>query len=113
MLPLWRRPHGEGNSTDFLACPLVFACFGARIRQPLAGQRLLSTGLLGTVNEDRLPDDYGIDVALTVHALAEDRPVDQVLVPFPDHQPGTNSAEIMGDVAGLYWAGGGRCGYSD
>jgi hypothetical protein len=56
-------------------------------------------GLLGTVNEDRLPDDYGIDVALTVHALAEDRPVDQVLVPFPDHEAGTNSAEIMGDVA--------------
>lgn len=99
VLPLWCRPHGEGNSTDFLACPLVFACFGARIRQPLAGQRLLSTGLLGTLNEDRLPDDYGIDVALTVHALAEDRPVDQVLVPFPDHEAGTNSVEIMGDVA--------------
>jgi hypothetical protein len=99
VLPLWCRPHGEGNSTDFLACPLVFSCFGARVRQPLAGERLLSTGLLSTVDEDRLPDDYGIDVALTVQALANDRPVDQVLVPFPDHQAGTNSAEIMGDVA--------------
>jgi hypothetical protein len=99
VLPLWCRPHGEGNSTDFLACPLVFACFGARVRQPLAGQRLLSTGLLGILDIDRLPDDYGIDVALTVEALAGDCTVDQVLVPFPDHEAGTNSAEIMEDVA--------------
>jgi hypothetical protein len=99
VLPLWCRPHGEGNSTDFLACPLIFSCYGARIRQPLAGQRLLSTGLLDVLDDDRLPDDYGIDVALTVQALAEDRPVYQVAVPFPDHAAGTNSAEIMGDVA--------------
>jgi hypothetical protein len=99
VLPLWCRPHGEGNSTDFLACPLIFACYGARIRQPLAGQRLLSTGLLDALDHDRLPDDYGIDVALTVQALAADRPVCQVPVPFPDHAAGTNSAEIMGDVA--------------
>ena len=99
VLPLWCRPHGEGNSTDFLACPLIYSCFGARVRQPLAGQRLLSTSLLATLDDDRLPDDYGIDVALTVHALAENRPVDQVLIPFPDHEAGTNSAEIMADVA--------------
>jgi hypothetical protein len=99
VLPLWCRPHGEGNSTDFLACPLISACYGARIRQPLAGQRLLSTGLLDALDDGRLPDDYGIDVALTVQALAADRPVYQVPVPFPDHAAGTNSAEIMGDVA--------------
>ena len=99
VLPLWCRPHGEGNSTDFLACPVIFSFFGARIRQPLAGQRLLSRGLLDTLDDDRLPDDYGIDVALTVQALTQDRPVYQVPVPFPDHAPGTNSAEIMGDVA--------------
>jgi hypothetical protein len=99
VLPLWCRPHGEGNSTDFLACPLIFCCYGARIRQPLAGQRLLSTGVLDVLDDDRLPDDYGIDVALTVQALAADRPIYQVPVPFPDHAAGSNSAEIMGDVA--------------
>jgi hypothetical protein len=99
VLPLWCRPHGEGNSTDFLACPLIFVCYGSRIRQPLAGQRLLSTGLLDALDDDRLPNDYGIDVALTVQALAAGRPVHQVPVPFPDHAAGTNSAEIMGDVA--------------
>jgi hypothetical protein len=99
VLPLWCRPHGEGNSTDFLACPLIFSCFGARVRQPLAGQRLLSTSLLATLDDVRLPDDYGIDVALTVHALADNRPVDQVRLPFPEHEAGSNSAEIMTDVA--------------
>jgi hypothetical protein len=116
VLPLWCRPHGEGNSTDFLACPLIFCCFGARVRQPLAGQRLLSTGLLDALDDDRLPDDYGIDVALTVQALVEDRPVEQVPVPFPGHKAGTNSAEIMGDVArtllGLQ-RGGGRVNRAD
>jgi glycosyltransferase involved in cell wall biosynthesis len=99
VLPLWCRPKGQGNSTDFLACPLLFAGFGARIRQPLAGQMLLTKRLLGTLDAGGLPDDYGIDVALTMHALQRGLPVDQVVVPFPDHEGGGNSHQIMGDVA--------------
>ena len=49
--------------------PLIFAGFGARVRQPLAGQMLLSTRLLATIDVDELPDDYGVDVALTMSAL--------------------------------------------
>jgi len=99
VLPLWCRPRGEGNSTDFLACPLIFATLGARVRHPLAGQRLLTNELLATVDCDQLPEDYGVDVALTGHALVTDRPIDQVTVPFPAHQAGSNSDQIMGDVA--------------
>jgi hypothetical protein len=99
VLPLWCRPRDEGNSTDFLACPLFFASLGARVRHPLAGQRLLTNQLLASVDCDQLPDDYGIDVALTGHALVTDRPVVQVTVPFPAHQAGRNSDQIMGDVA--------------
>jgi hypothetical protein len=98
-LPLWCRPRGEGNSTDFLACPVLFAAFGARVRQPLAGQMLLTSRMLGTVDVDALPDDYGIDVALTMHALTQDLPVDQVVVRFPGHQAGGNSRQIMENVA--------------
>ncbi|MBO0727998.1 MAG: hypothetical protein J2P57_01990 [Acidimicrobiaceae bacterium] len=99
ILPLWSRPRGQGNSTDFLACPLLFATFGARVRQPLAGQMLLSQRFLASVNVDDLPDDYGIDVALTMHALDRDLPVTQVVTPFPDHQGGGNSHRIMANVA--------------
>jgi hypothetical protein len=99
VLPLWCRPKGQGNSTDFLACPLIFAGFGARVRQPLAGQMLLSRRLLATIDVDDLPDDYGVDVALTMSALDRGLPVDQVTVPFPDHDGGDNSHVIMHEVA--------------
>jgi hypothetical protein len=99
VLPLWCRPRGQGNSTDFLACPLLFARYGARIRQPLAGQMLLTRRMLSTTEPDALPDDYGIDVALTIHGLNGGLPIDQVVVPFPGHEAGTNSRQIMENVA--------------
>ncbi|MBO0713447.1 MAG: hypothetical protein J2P59_01735 [Acidimicrobiales bacterium] len=98
-LPLWCRPRGEGNSTNFLACPLLLASFGARVRQPLAGQMLLSRKLLARIDLERLPDDYGVDIALTMAALDHGLPVAQVAVPFPDHVGGGNSHRIMADVA--------------
>jgi hypothetical protein len=100
VLPVWCRPKGQGNSTDFLACPLLLATFGAQVRQPLAGQMLLTRRLLATLDVDRLPDGYGIDVALTMHALDQGLPVTQVVAPFPEHQAGANSHRIMADVAG-------------
>ena len=99
VLPLWCRPRGEGNSTDFLASPLLFACYGARVRQPLAGQMLLTSKALETIDVDGLPDDYGIDVGLTMHVLEQGLPVDQVVITFPDHEGGANSHLIMTDVA--------------
>ena len=103
-LPLWCRPRGEGNSTDFLACPLLFAAFRARVRQPLAGQMLLTRRMLDTVDVDSLPDDYGIDIALTMHALTQGLPVEQVEVPFPGHEAGGNSRQIMENVASVMLA---------
>ncbi len=99
ILPLWSRPRGQGNSTDFLACPLLFAAFGARVRQPLAGQMLLSRRFLASVDVDELPDDYGIDVALTMHALDHELSVTQVVTASPDHEGGGNSHHIMANVA--------------
>ncbi len=60
---------------------------------------LLSRRLLASVDVDRLPDDYGIDVALTMHALDQGLPVTQVVTPFPDHHGGGNSLRIMANVA--------------
>jgi hypothetical protein len=69
------------------------------VRQPLAGQMLLSRRFLASIDVDELPDDYGIDVALTMHALDSGLPVTQVVTPFPDHHGGSNSLRIMADVA--------------
>jgi hypothetical protein len=98
-LPLWCRPRGQGNSTDFFACPLLYAMFGARIRHPLAGQMILTNKMLETIEVDALPDDYGIDVALTIQGLNEGLAIDQVVVPFPGHEAGGNSGRIMENVA--------------
>lgn len=99
VLPLWCRPRGQGNSTDFVACPLLYATFGARIRHPLAGQMLFANKLLETIDVDALPDDYGIDVALTIQSLLEGLDVEQVVVPFPGHEAGGNSGLVMEEVA--------------
>jgi hypothetical protein len=99
VLPLWCRPRGEGNSTDFLASPLLFAAYGAKVRQPLAGQMLLTSSVLETIDVDGLPDDYGIDIALTMHVLDNGLPIDQVVVAFPGHEGGANSHRIMANVA--------------
>ena len=105
VLPLWCRPRGEGNSSDFLAAPLLFAAYGARIRQPLAGQMLLTRRVLDTIDVDGLPDDYGIDVGLTMHVLDQGLPVDQVVVAFPDHEGGANGHRIMTSVASTMLSG--------
>jgi hypothetical protein len=98
-LPLWCRPRGQANSTNFLASPLLFAGFGARVRQPLAGQMLLGRRLLEAVKVEELPDGYGIDVAITMSALDLDCTVGQVVIPFPHHLGGNESLRIMVDVA--------------
>lgn len=99
VLPLWCRPRGQGNSTDFLAYPLLYAMFGARVRHPLAGQMILTNKMLETIELDTLPDDYGVDVALTIQALNDGLAIDQVVVPFPGHEAGGNSGRIMENVA--------------
>lgn len=99
VLPLWCRPRGQGNSTDFIASPLLYAIFGARVRHPLAGQMLFANKMVETIELDALPDDYGIDVALTMQCLLAGLDVEQVVVPFPGHEAGGNSGQVMEEVA--------------
>jgi hypothetical protein len=100
VLPLWCRPWGHANATNYLAVPLLYALFGARVRQPLAGQRLLAHRWLGQLATDLLPDDYGIDVALTMAVLDSGGRVGQVVMPRVDHDDRQlNSRTIMVEVA--------------
>src|SRR5262245_64272302 len=50
----------------------LFASHRARIRQPLAGHMLIGRALLDRIDIAALPDDYGIDITLTLTALATD-----------------------------------------
>lgn len=86
--------------TNYLAVPVIRAVFGAGIRQPLAGQRWLSRQWLGELATDDLPDDYGIDVALTMAVLDGGGRIGQVVQPAVHHDGRQlNSGAIMVEVA--------------
>jgi len=100
VLPLWCRPWGHANVTNYLAVPLLSALFGARVRQPLAGQRLLAHHWLRRLAPTLLPDDYGVDIALTMAVLDSGGRVGQVVMPRVDHDDRQlNSRTIMVEVA--------------
>ncbi len=100
VLPLWCRPQGQGNTTNYLASPLVHATHRARVRQPLAGHMLLDRSLLERLDVDALPDDYGIDIMITLTALETDLPVGQVPLVAPAHPSKEgNSERVMVEVA--------------
>jgi len=100
VLPLWPRPQMQANTTNYLACPLMFATCGARIRQPIAGHMLIGRSLLERLDLDALPDDFGVDVVITLTALREDARVGQVELVAPDHPSKKgNSERVMKQVA--------------
>jgi glycosyltransferase involved in cell wall biosynthesis len=100
VLPLWCRPQHQGNTTNYLASPLIFATRGARVRQPLAGHMLLHRSLLERLDLDALPDDYGIDITITLRALDAGLSVGQVPLVSPAHPSKEgNSERVMLEVA--------------
>jgi glycosyltransferase involved in cell wall biosynthesis len=99
VLPLWARPRGQGNTTNYLASPLITATHRARIRQPIAGHMLLHRSLLERLDLERLPDDFGIDIMITLAALESCVRIGQVVLTAPDHPSKTgNSARVMSEV---------------
>jgi hypothetical protein len=101
VLPLWRRPPGQENTTKYLASPLLRAAFDARVRQPIAGHMLLDHRLVDALDLEALPDDFGVDLAITLTALAGGYGVGQVVVSSPRHESRSpaNSEHVMRDVA--------------
>ena len=62
--------RGQGNTTNYLTSPLgVRVATFARVRQPLAGHMLIHRSLLEQLDLKALPDDYGIDISITLTAL--------------------------------------------
>jgi glycosyltransferase involved in cell wall biosynthesis len=100
VLPLWCRPHGQGNTTNYLASPILFATHRARVRQPLAGHMLLHRSLLEQIDVDALPDDFGVDIMITLTALAGGASIAQVPLVAPGHPSKEgNSERVMIEVA--------------
>jgi hypothetical protein len=100
VLPLWCRQWGHANSTNYLASPLLRALYGARVRHPLAGHMFIGRSLLQALDIDALPDDYGVDIAITMAVLDMGGRIGQVLVPEISHRERPDNSEtIMREVA--------------
>jgi hypothetical protein len=109
VLPLWCRPWGHANVTNHLAAPALAAMYGAQVRQPLAGHRFVSRAMLRRVDLTDLPDDYGIDVALTMAVLDSGGRTGQVVMEHIEHDDRQlNSEAIMVEVAAALLARFGR-----
>jgi len=99
VLPLWCRPRGQGNTTNYLASPLLLATHSARIRQPLAGHMLIHRSLFEQLDLDALPDDFGIDIMITLTALAAGVSIGQIPLVAPEHpSKAGNSERVMVEV---------------
>jgi hypothetical protein len=100
VLPLWCRPWGHANVTNHLAAPALTALYGSHVRQPLAGHRFVSRAMLRRLDLSDLPDDYGIDVALTMAVLDSGGRTGQVVMDHIEHDDRQlNSEGIMVEVA--------------
>lgn len=89
--PVYRRNRFEGNTTNHITAPLMRACFGAHVQQPIAGDFALNRSFLKVALEWPIPDSgqlYGIDITLTAQAARHQIPIVEVPLGRKLHNPG-------------------------
>jgi len=96
--PLYARHKNDGTITNTVTYPLTRALFGRRIRQPIGGDFGLSSDLVRHYLEqgDWSPDvsRFGIDIWMTVHALAGGFAVSQAQLGAKVHDPKDPGADL-------------------
>jgi hypothetical protein len=89
--PVYTRNRFEGNTTNHIVTPYLFACFGQYIQQPIAGEFAMNSAFVEHALTWPLVEStmlYGIDVFLTGNALAQGIPVVEVALSRKLHNPG-------------------------
>ena len=100
VLPLWTRPRGQGNTTNYLASPLVFASVARGCGNRSPATCCIHRSLLEQLDLHALPDDYGVDISITLTALDAGLGVGQVPLVAPEHPSKEgNSERVMMEVA--------------
>jgi hypothetical protein len=88
--PIYLRNRYEGNTTNHFSSPVLYACFGYDIVQPIAGDFGLSRRLVETVlNNFSVDYDYlyGIDSLITITALIKNYKIKQQKLDKKIHNP--------------------------
>ncbi len=88
--PLYTRNRYEGNTTNHFSAPLLRACLGCTVEQPIAGDFSLSPRLVNkVVNSCYFDSDYkyGIDTLISWTAIGSKMKVKQVKLGRKIHKP--------------------------
>jgi glucosylglycerate synthase len=89
--PIYTRNRFEGNTTNHIVYPCLYALFGVHIQQPIAGEFALNDALVQEVLKWPVAEStlqYGIDVFLTANVLAHNFQIQQVRLTSKLHNPG-------------------------
>ncbi|MEP7273512.1 MAG: hypothetical protein ABI882_18590 [Acidobacteriota bacterium] len=101
--PNYRRRRFEGATTNHFAYPLLRSYFGRGIRQPIGGEFGLSTALIKYLLDQPIEREtmgYGIDIFMSMHAVAGGFAIAQADLGSKLHKPSFRKApRIFPDVA--------------
>lgn len=90
VVPLYSRNRYEGNTTNHFSSPMIYACFGYDMVQPIAGDFALSRQLVkAVVNNFSIKYDflYGVDSIMSLTALLENYKIKQQQLDKKIHNP--------------------------
>lgn len=88
--PLYRRNRMEGNTTNHLIYPYLYAIYGIRIQQPIGGEFALSKKLYVKIMNHKKWEStclYGIDIMITALALKDKMKIKQQYLGRKIHKP--------------------------
>lgn len=88
--PLYRRNRMEGNTTNHLIYPYLYAIYGIRIQQPIGGEFALSKKLYVKIMKHKKWKStylYGIDIMITALALRDKMKIKQQYLGRKIHKP--------------------------
>lgn len=90
VVPLYARNRYEGNTTNHFSSPVIYACFGYDLVQPIAGDFALSCRLTKAVIKNfSIPNDflYGVDSLISLTALLGKYEIKQQKLDKKIHNP--------------------------
>lgn len=89
-IPIYKRNCYEGNTTNHFSSPLIYACFGKYISQPIAGDFAFTGKLAKKIYKSFTCESdygYGIDTLITWTALLNSSKIKQVELGRKIHKP--------------------------
>lgn len=96
--PLYARNRLEGNTTNHVAYPFLYAVYGKVVRQPIAGDFALSRKLIERLLSSPFwssTEAYGIDIFITANAIRHSCRIAQKKLSRKIHNPGFPHIRII------------------